>query len=107
MNYQIHEHTEPATPPSLSTAVDGEDSILVNTALMARIEALESENMMLKELATRKSAKFCVDEIMHNDHLVSFYTGFKSFYIFLAFFQFLGPAVDRLNYWGKKATQRK
>ena len=107
MNYQIHElpmDTEPATPPSLSTAVDGEDSILVNTALMARIEALESENM---RLATRKSAKFCVDKIMHNDHLVSFYTGFKSFYIFLVFFQFLGPAVDRLNYWGKKATQRK
>ena len=37
--------------------------------------------------------------------LFSFYTGFKSYKIFLAFYEFLGLAVYKLNYWGSKTTQ--
>ena len=36
-----------------------------------------------------------------------FYTGFKSYVVFLPFFQFLGPAVNKLNYWGSEVTSRK
>ena len=36
-----------------------------------------------------------------------FYTGFKSYVVFLAFFRFLGPAVNKLNYWGSSTTPRQ
>ena len=41
---------------------------------------------------------------MHDDHLVKMYTGFPSYELLVAFFDFLGPAVDNLNYWGAKDT---
>ena len=38
---------------------------------------------------------------------VSFYTGFTSYMVFCAFYEFLGPAVDHLNYWGAKEVQQQ
>ena len=35
-----------------------------------------------------------------------FYTGFVTFQILLYFFEFLGPVVDKLNYWGTKEGER-
>ena len=35
------------------------------------------------------------------------YTGFPSYEVFLAFYEFLGPAVDELTYWGDKEFTRK
>ena len=40
------------------------------------------------------------------DALVKFYTEFISFMVFQAFYDFLGPAVNELNYWGAKDSQR-
>lgn len=48
-----------------------------------------------------------MEQIKHDDCLVSFYTGFKSYVVFLAFFQFLGPATSKLNYWGIKSKSQK
>ena len=39
---------------------------------------------------------------MHDDSLVKLYTGFPSFELLVAFYKFLGPSVDHLNYWGTK-----
>ena len=75
--------------------------VLVNTALLARIESLEAENRALKS-STKSSQQFCIEQIQHNDKLFSFYTGFVSFEIFMSFFEFLGPVVNELNYWGSK-----
>ena len=50
---------------------------------------------------------FGIDDIAGNDKLVSLYTGFPSYDILLAFFEFLGPAVANLNYWGEKERERK
>ena len=36
--------------------------------------------------------------------LVQLYTGFKSYEHLLLFYEFLGPSVNHLNYWGKKKT---
>ena len=49
---------------------------------------------------TTTTAKFSIEQIKHDDELVYFYTGFNSYKIYLAFFQFLGPAVSKLNYTG-------
>ena len=35
------------------------------------------------------------------------YTGFASYKVLLAFYEFLGPAVDKLNYWGERNYTRK
>ena len=32
------------------------------------------------------------------------YTGFPSYEVLVTFFDFLGPAVNNLNYWGAKDT---
>ena len=61
----------------------------------------------LKSSATKqKAVHFGIDQIKHDDHLVAFYTGFSSYRIFLAFFIFLGPAVNKLHYCGAKESAR-
>ena len=87
-----------------------EDHDLVRLSLASSTEILEAENTRLQGcLADRegKRAPFGIEQIKHDDHLVSFYTGFSSYEIFIAFFQFLGPAVNKLNYWGCSAETRK
>ena len=79
--------------------------VVVNTALLARIEVLEAENAQLK--SEPRKAYFRLEDIEHDDNLVRFYTGFVSFAIFIAFFEFLGPFVNHLNYWGSKECIRK
>lgn len=77
--------------------------VLVNTALLARIESLEAENHSLKHSCNSSSSQlFRIEQIQENDQLVRFYTGFVSYFIFITFFEFLGPAVNNLNYWGTK-----
>ena len=110
VDYSVHElptsslvtNTQP-TEPQLSNA----DQSIINRALLARIEFLESENDRLKkELSESHTVSFSIEQIRDDDKLVSFYTGFRTYSVFLAFFNFLGPAVDKLTYWGRKPSQR-
>lgn len=85
-------------------------SVLVHTALLARIELLEAQNASLKKENIKmrnKMAHFEIEQIHNNDKLVHFYTGFMSYGLFLSFFEFLGPVVDHLVYWGSKEGQHK
>ena len=53
---------------------------------------------------------FRIEQIADNDSLVKFYTGFASYALFLMFFEFLGPSVYRLRYWGvseRKTSRRR
>ena len=95
-------------PPDLSTA-EKDTVVLVNTALVARIEALEAENRSLRKNITLSQSEgpFRVEQIKNDDQLIRFYTGFTSYMIFLTFFEFLGPVVNDLNYWGSKKGQCK
>lgn len=100
-----------ATPqPSLQTnqpSTKDDTVVVVNTALVARIEALEAENRLLKEKVTPSESPFRIEQIKKDDQLVRFYTGFTSYLIFLTFFEFLGPAVNELNYWGSREGDHK
>ena len=78
----------------------------VYAALLARIEMLEAENkkltVQLKESEQRKKT-FRLEDIQYDDVLLfCFYTGFKSYRIFEAFYEFLGPATDHLKTTGEK-----
>ena len=105
-DFSIHELPDTSrqqiNPPS------DESSVIVNKALLARIEFLEAE---LKEcrskLQKQEPCYFCIDNIASNDSLISFYTGFPSHEVFLCFFEFLGPSVHCLNYWGDKGTSKE
>ena len=45
---------------------------------------------------------------MHDDSLVSLYTGFLPYAVLLSFFEFLGPAVHNLHYhWSKSKSKRR
>ena len=63
-----------------------ETEAIVNNALVARIEALEAEAHRLRSKHNTKSVHFRLENITH-----SVYTGFHSYEILVAFFEFLGP----------------
>ena len=96
----------PDDPSTTEATPSSADEGLVNTALLARIEFLEAECTRLQK-SDRKQQHFGIDKIKHDDHLISFYTGFPSFAIFLSFYHFLGPVVDKLQYWGSKSSTKK
>ena len=100
--------TPQATLPDNPSPLEKDTAILVNTALIARIEALEAENRSLKKKEIpQPEGPFRIEQIKDDDQLVRFYTGFTSYVIFLTFLEFLGPVVNDLNYWGSKEGQRK
>ena len=102
-DYAVHELPGSSTPRTSSN-----ESLLVNRALLARIEILEAENTHLKtQLQQGDKDHFRIESIQHDDKLVRFYTGFISYAVFLAFFEFLGPVVNHLNYWGSKESVRR
>ena len=90
-----------ATPP-----VERQSNPLLNeeqsASLHARIQALEVEVEMLKK---SKDTQFMIEHICGDYKLVEFYTGFRCYAIFLAFFKLLGPAVNRFNYWSCNVSE--
>lgn len=75
-NYQTHEL------PGVDESSDSSSTILVHP-LLARIKMLESENMHLEQRHINERTHFRIEDIQHNDRLVSQYTGFASFVAFL------------------------
>ena len=88
------------------TAPAEETQGLVHAALTARIEFLEAKNKSLTQQLALPKAAFRLADIEHNDVLIRFYTGFPSYEILLFFYEFLGPAVHRLQYWGSKTVTK-
>ena len=109
-DYSMHEL------PSEESCLDGsgdksadhtsEIPVVVSTALVTRIEALETEaHSFHTKLSLKKPLYFRLENIAHSDYLVSFYTGFQSYELLLAFYEFLGPSVHILIYLGSKPNK--
>ena len=82
------------TPAACSyTNLSDQLSSTVNIALVSKLQYLEMENQKLRHIASQRKY-FRFSEIAGNDSLVRFLTGFPSHDVFMAFFDFLGPAVD-------------
>ena len=83
-----------------------ETNEVVDIALLARIEALEMEVHTLEnKLSQKKPSHFRLENISCNNSLVSFYTGFQTYDLLLAFYEFLGPSVNKLTYWGSDSNK--
>ena len=91
------ETVEPSSSESITPAPDLE----CQSALLAHMEILESEHSKLKQ-KIGKVDYFRIEDIKENDKLISFYTGFVSYLVLSYFFEFLGPVVNNLNYWGSR-----
>ena len=69
-------------------------------------ESLGEENKTLKATVVPVvSLNFSIDGIKGNDKWASFYTGFQSYAVFQAFYQFLLPAADNLNYYCSESAK--
>ncbi len=88
-DYSVHEL------PVMSSVKDS-DNVVLNAGLLARVEYLEAELKEVKLSAVSHSF-FRVEDISSYDELIRFYTGFPSYKVFLAAFDFLGPAVKYLG----------
>ena len=88
-NYQVTELPDNGS----TTATSSSQQHLVETALLACIEFLvaQLEKLQNNDKSTdhKKSQPFSIDQIKHNGHQVSFYTGFLSFAVFWNFTSFL------------------
>lgn len=101
-DYVVHELPDVEDTYTLSFS----EKEVLNRALLARVEFLEAENQKLKDSASTTQPKhFRLEDIANDDSLVRFYTGFPSYEIFVAVFDFLGPAVNKLHYWGTDAIR--
>lgn len=83
--------------------------VIVSTALLARIELLQAENKRLTKAISSQNVKrepLSVKQISCKQELVKLYTGFPSYEVFLAFYEFLGPSVKDLTYWGDKKSKK-
>ena len=115
-NYQLHELPTDdsfsvstfsgalSSPFSSMSAPDSSTRVLVDKALILRIELLEAENKDLKSKLARKT--FSVEDVAGNDDLVKLYTGFTTYSVFLAFYDFLGPSVNELASQPSRTTAR-
>ena len=92
---------------SQKNALQSTEASLVNTALASRIEVLVVENCQWKKQLQQvtECRYFIIERMQHDDALVQFCTGFISFMVFQAFYNFLGPAVNELNSWGANDSQ--
>ena len=108
-DYSVHELPHLESDCSFAKSANtGDTNVLVNKALVSRIEFLEAQNTRLQSnLQCQRAEFFQLENIASNDTLVKFYTGFSSSAILLAFFNFLGPAVNNFTYWGTKQKEKR
>ena len=85
---RISSHIDSASISMLSAGPLNTE-VLVNKALLARIELLETENHLLKSNQAKPPTNFCLEQIKNDDKLFTLYTGLGSYKIFLAFLNFL------------------
>ena len=103
-DYSIHD-----LPDEENTSDHSTNLVLMNShieALRAENHQLEVNNRKLKsEISSTKSSFFRLEDVASDDKLIKFYTGFTSYEVLLLFFEFLGPSVHNLNYWGSSNTK--
>ena len=96
-----------STSLSSSEGNPSNTEVLVNSALLGRILMLEAESSQLKAKLAAKSWNIIGLNKSNTTINYSIFTWVLSHMKFLCLFEFFGPVVNELNYWGsKKVVQR-
>ena len=66
--------------------------------MLSHTEQLEKRVLELEKQLT--SQLFQLSDIVDDPPKVLFYTGFPDYTTLRAYYDYLGPAVNKLNYWG-------
>ena len=69
----------------------------------SRCSELVQELQQLK--AALANTHFGIHSIQEDDSLISYYTGFPTYKVLQSFFEFLGPSVHKLTYWGSNKPE--
>ena len=110
--------TKPRRPPTVRTIPespsedsDEEVSLIAedstkSVAIQASDGSLEVIEMLKGTVVQLKAditaSKFCIENISKDEQLITFYTGFPSYASLKSCYDYLGPTVDNLMYWGSK-----
>ena len=110
--------TKPRRPPTVRTIPeplsednDEEASVVVegttkSVAIQAcdvSLEVIENLKGTVAQLkADATASKFCIENISKDEQLVTFYSGFPNYATLKSCYDYLGPTVDNLMYWGSK-----
>ena len=124
MNLSQHSHTtvvrprkSPKTrtiPEPSETSGSKEDMVEYESKISMGTQVTDgSEDLIewLKETVMNLEAKpatlkFCIENISSDDQEVTFYTGFPNYICLKACYDYLGPLVDDLKYWGSKDKEQ-
>jgi len=89
--------TSSTTSVAISPVISADLTTKSIDFLAAECDKLKKE--LEETRAKLRATEFRIHALMHNDKELHYYTGFKSYEIFKACFDLLGPAAYSLNYW--------
>ena len=92
-------------PPSASTQT--KSSTHSSTHIRQCVNCIALQDELKKMQVALANSKFGIHSLEGDDSLIRYYTGFPSFGVFRAFYDFLGPSVDQLTYWGTDEPKSK
>ena len=87
----------------VSTGLGSSYLTLVTASDMLHLYVPTTDVSTLTDPSLQATPLFSIELFIENDDAIQFYTGFESYHILNICFQFLGDAVDHLQYRGSKA----
>ena len=96
-------------PTPAKRKIPSEDAVLedVENEDDERIRMQQKIDILTKELEQIQVEKFGLQRFSDSDSDIRFYTGFPDYNTLTSFYEFLGPAVTQLNYWGSDFSENR
>ena len=113
---KFEEHVDPTkrriisrkSPDKATSGSEPAEESTVNAAVQSSMECSRCSELV-QELQQLKAAlantHFGIHSIQEDDSLISYYTGFPTYKVLQSFFEFLGPSVHKLTYWGSNKPE--
>ena len=103
----------PAVSTSSDSDDDAEEQVITPANVSTQVELISDDSAKVQELTERviylerqlEFKRFRLTNIAGNNNDILFYTGFPNYATLIACYNYLGPAVNHLVYWGSKEGQ--
>ena len=89
-------------PPTKEDRISELEQLVENLEQTCEKQQKEISNLKRKV----EQCSFSIDHIKNNDSDIELYTGFSNYATFKAFYDYLSPACERLQYIGSKNTTK-